>query len=491
MKTMITIVGLGPGNKDSLPPANLDVLRQARRLFLRTEVHPVVDWIKRQGILFESFDRYYEQADNFEEVYNLIKDDVLEAAGAGPVVYAVPGHPLVAETSVELILGDAQQRGIPTAVLPAMSFLDAMFAALRINPAGGLQIVDGLRQDARDLNPALGAVVVQVYSRLIAADVKLALLEVYPAEHRVVLVRAAGIPGEEKIESIPLYALDRFDWVDHLTSLYLPPVQEPGVKKSGRYPLDGLVDIMSRLRGDGGCPWDREQDHHTLTPYLLEETYEVLEAIQQEDMYKICEELGDLLLQIVFHAQIAKERGFFDINDVVDGISQKMIRRHPHVFGNLRVQDSDEVLANWEQIKQTEKDGDARPSESILDGVPRGLPALLRSLKIQARAARVGFDWPDCRGAMDKVFEECQELKDALETGQREEIEQETGDALFAVVNVARLAGVDPEVALTAATDKFIRRFNYIEQNASLTGTDLRDMTLQEMDKLWEQAKKR
>lgn len=487
---MITIVGLGPGNKDYLPPANLEVLSQARRLFLRTEVHPVVDWIKDRGIIYESFDRFYEQAGSFEEVYNLIKDCVLEAAGTGPVVYAVPGHPLVAETSVELILEEARQRDIQVSVLPAMSFLDAMFAALRVNPAGGLQIIDGLRGDIRGLNPELGTVVVQVYSRLVASDVKLALLEVYPAEHMVALVRAAGVPGEEKIENVPLYAVDRMDWVDHLTSLYLPPVRRPGVTKGVRYPLDGLVDIMSRLRGDDGCPWDREQDHHTLTPYMLEETYEVLEAIQQEDMYKICEELGDLLLQIVFHAQIARERGFFDINDVVDGISQKMIRRHPHVFGNLQVQNSDEVLANWEQIKQTERDGDARPSESILDGVPRGLPALLRSLKIQARAARVGFDWPDYRGAMDKVREECRELQAALEAGQRAEIEQETGDALFAVVNVARLAGVDPEVALTAATDKFIRRFNYIEQQASLAGQDLRDMTLQEMDRFWEQAKK-
>lgn len=489
MTAKVVVVGLGPGGRDSLPAVNLEVLKGARRLFLRTAVHPVVDWIKEQGIVFDTFDKYYEQADSFDDVYRRIVEDVLTAAGQGPVVYAVPGHPLVAETTVDMIMRQAGQRGITAEVLPAMSFLDELYAVLKVDPVQGIQIIDGLQLDGRLLNPALGIVVVQVYSRLAAADVKLSLLEAYPAEHRVAIVRAAGVPGEQRIGYVPLFELDRLDWVDHLTSLYVPPYSHAAAKMKADFPLDPLVDIMGRLRGEGGCPWDREQDHHTLTPYLLEETYEVSEAIQQENMYNICEELGDLLLQIVFHAQIARENGLFDINDVIHGICRKMIHRHPHVFGNTQVNNSDEVLVNWEIIKQNEKGGGAEKKVSALDGIPRGLPALPRSYKIQAKAARVGFDWPDYRGALDKVDEELAEWKEALASGRRDKIELETGDMLFAVVNAARLTGIDPEVALSATINKFTHRFRYMEEEAALEGLDLARMTLAEMDELWEKAK--
>lgn len=484
----VTIVGLGPGGKDALPPVNLEILRSADRLFLRTAVHPVVDWIAAQGVDFESFDVYYESGEDFDQVYRKMADRVLDAAAAeGPVVFAVPGHPLVAETAVDMIIRESGARGVATKVVPAMSFLDAVYATLRIDPVRGMQIVDGLRLEEQPPDPAVATLVVQVYSRLVAGDVKLALLDLYPAEHPVTLVRGAGIPGEERSETMPLHNIDRVDWVDHLTSLYLPPVA--GAVKGCRFPMDELVNIMSRLRGENGCPWDREQDHHTLTRYLVEETYEVLETIQQEDMYKFCEELGDLLLQIVFHAQIARERGYFDINDVVREVSRKMIRRHPHVFGDRQAHNSDEVRATWEEIKKEERGGDAGQNESVLDGVPLGLPALLRAYKIQARAARVGFDWPDYRGALAKVEEELAEFKEALESGARHRVEQETGDILFAVVNVARHLGIDPELALTATTGKFGRRFQYIEDNVN-SKHKWENMSLEEMDQLWEDAKK-
>ncbi|SFG99764.1 tetrapyrrole methylase family protein / MazG family protein [Desulfotomaculum arcticum] len=490
MAGTITVVGLGPGGKDALPQANINALKNASKLYLRTEIHPVVDWIKEQSILFESFDKYYQKAGSFEEVYRLIADDIIAAADSCPVVYAVPGHPLVAETAVGLILQESDRRGIKVNIVPAMSFLDAIYALLRIDPVQGMQIADCLQPDQLSLNPKTAAVVVQVYNRLVASDLKLTLLDIYPAGHAVFLVRAAGVPGREMVEQLPLYTVDRVDWIDHLTSLYIPPVDADLYKGASRYPLDELVEIMDKLRGKNGCPWDREQDHHTLTPYLLEETYEVLEAIQQEDMYKICEELGDLLLQIVFHAQIAKEKEIFDINDVVDGISQKMIRRHPHVFGDISVKNSAEVLVNWDKIKKTEKDGDTGHNQSILDGVPCGLPSLSRSLKVQAKAARVGFDWPDFRGALDKVKEELREWEEALDSGIREDIENEAGDVLFAVVNTARLAGIDPEVALLASIGKFTRRFKYIEQSASLMNKNLAEMSLEEMDRLWNEKKK-
>ncbi|MCL2336369.1 MAG: nucleoside triphosphate pyrophosphohydrolase [Firmicutes bacterium] len=488
MTAKITIVGLGPGGKDSLPPVNLNILREADRLFLRTTVHPVVEWLKERQVAFASFDAYYESGTDFNQVYRAIADHVLAAAQTGPVVYAVPGHPLVAETTVEMIIGAAGGLGLAVDIVPAMSFLDAVYAALRIDPVQGMQIADGLRLDEQPINPAVGAIVVQVYSRLAAGDIKLALLERYPAEHQVTMIQAAGVPGLERVARMPLYQIDRVDWVDHLTSLYLPPLT--GAAQTCRYPLDELVTIMARLRSDNGCPWDREQDHHTLTRYLLEEAYEVLETIQEEDMYKLCEELGDLLLQIVFHAQIAGERGYFDVNDVVAGVSRKMVRRHPHVFGELHLENSDQVLTTWEEIKQRERGGDAGKNRSILDGAPRGLPALLHAYKIQAKAAQVGFDWPDYRGALLKLQEELAEWREALQNGNRECLQEETGDILFAMVNVARMFEIDPELALAATNSKFLRRFRYIEDQAAAKGLILTAMTLEEMDFLWEQAKK-
>ncbi|HHU85353.1 MAG TPA: nucleoside triphosphate pyrophosphohydrolase [Peptococcaceae bacterium] len=254
-----------------------------------------------------------------------------------------------------------------------------------------------------------------------------------------------------------------------------------------RYPLDPLVKIMSRLRSEDGCPWDREQDHRSLRPYLLEESYEVLEALDEGDMYKICEELGDLLLQVVFHAQIAAEKQSFDINDVVAGISEKLIRRHPHVFGSLTARNSRDVVLLWDRIKAKEREG--VPPKGLLAGVSMSLPALMRAARLQKKAAGAGFDWPDHHGAMDKVREELAELEAAVAGKDPVEIEGEIGDLLFSVVNLARLLGIEPEAALTGTAAKFTRRFEYVEKMARLNERDLGQCTLAEMDQWWEEAK--
>lgn len=254
-------------------------------------------------------------------------------------------------------------------------------------------------------------------------------------------------------------------------------------------PLDPLLEVMATLRGSAGCPWDREQTHASLRRYLIEECYEVIEAIDENDMNKLVEELGDLLLQVVFHARIAEEAGFFDLNDVIQGIVAKMIRRHPHVFGQTKVKDSKEVLVNWAAIKQQEKELCGQ-NDGVLAGIPQGLPALLRAYKIQGRAARVGFDWPSVNGAWEKVMEEAAELKTAATEGDARAVTEELGDLLFAVVNVARFLQVEPELALAATTAKFERRFHHIEQQAARQGLSLAELSLQDMDTLWEQAKK-
>jgi tetrapyrrole methylase family protein/MazG family protein len=253
-------------------------------------------------------------------------------------------------------------------------------------------------------------------------------------------------------------------------------------------PLDPLIEVMAALRGAQGCPWDKEQTHRTLRRYLIEECYEVIEAIDENNMHKLVEELGDLLLQVVFHARLAEEIGSFDMNDVIAGVVAKMIRRHPHVFGDIKVKDSSEVLTNWAAIKKQEKAENGQASE-VLGGVPRELPALLRAYKIQGRASRVGFDWPSVEGAWEKVYEEAAELKAAAESGDHKAMEEELGDLLFAVVNVARFLDVEPELALAATTAKFERRFHYIESQTNAKGHCLEELSLEEMDMLWEQAK--
>ncbi len=250
-----------------------------------------------------------------------------------------------------------------------------------------------------------------------------------------------------------------------------------------------LADVMEELRGPGGCPWDREQDHKSLMPFLIEEAYEVLEAIQLEDMNKLAEELGDLLLQIVFHAQIAQENTEFDLAEPIRQIVAKMRRRHPHVFGEVSVTSSEQVLVNWEQIKAQERE--QNPAASLLDTVPRNMPALMQACKIQQKAARVGFDWDSIDGAWAKVVEEKAELLRAVENRDIGEVNEELGDLLFAIVNIARFLEVEPETALLSTVVKFRHRFSYIEEQAQAMGKELSDYTLSELDQWWEEAKKK
>jgi tetrapyrrole methylase family protein/MazG family protein len=249
-----------------------------------------------------------------------------------------------------------------------------------------------------------------------------------------------------------------------------------------------LVQIMARLRGENGCPWDREQTHASIKPYLLEETYEVLESIDENDPAKLEEELGDLALQVVFHAQMADEAGLFTIADVLRGINEKLRRRHPHIFGDVKADTAQEVLFNWEQIKKLEREK-AQGHASLLDGVPRELPALLRAHRLQEKASRVGFDWNEARQVFQKVEEELAELRAAMESEQPDRMEAELGDLLFSLVNLGRFIAVNPEDALRKTIARFIARFQYIEEELARRGKAPGQVTLEEMDALWAEAK--
>lgn len=470
----LTIVGLGPGHADDVTRRAWRILTEAENLYLRTIRHPVVAEIQRP---YESFDALYESAENFENLYQTISEQILAAVyKKGEVVYAVPGHPLVGEQTVSLLL---QKTGeIEVEIVDGISFIEPSISMLGIDAMAGLQIHDAAEialMHHPPLNPDQPALIGQVYSQAVASDVKLTLMNQYPDDHPVILLHGAGLPNAMR-ENLALYEIDRSPHIAHLTSLYLPPLARPSS-------FEYLQEIITHLRAPEGCPWDREQTHFSLRPYLLEETYEVLEALDTEDMAALCEELGDLLLQVVLHSQIAIEAGNFTMADILAGLSAKMVRRHPHVWGDVEVKNVSDLNRVWEAQKQAEKSPD-KP-KSLLAEIPNAFPALIQAYKYQKKAAKVGFDWDNIEPVYGKVLEEVEEIRKAENDTERG---KEIGDLLFAVVNLARWLKVEPEIALREANQRFRRRFEYIEQHSP---KPLQDMTLTEMDALWDEAKQK
>lgn len=466
---MITVVGLGPGDPADLTIKAERALRSGAPLYLRTAIHPTVAALRQWDLEFEDFDGLYKEGISFEEVYKAIVDDLLVEGAVHDIVYAVPGHPLVGELTVRALIA---QSAVHVTIVPGLSGLEAIYARIGVDPSTGLQVVDALQLG--DIRPDAHTLVLQLYSRQVASEAKLSLMEQFPDDHPVKVVRGAGIPGEEQIAEVPLFEVDRLPWIDHLTSLYLPPAEPRGVRR--------LEKLMHRLRAPGGCPWDAEQTHASLRRYCLEEAYEVVDAIDRDDDEDLEEELGDLLLQVVFHSEIAAEEGRWTLQDVADRICDKLVARHPHVFGaeEGKVKTAGDQSKRWEELKAKEKPAD----QSAVAGVPLALPALTVSEKLQSRAARVGFEWQDWQGAVAKLDEELGELREALQ--QDENVPHELGDVFTALVNVARFKGVDPELALREANARFVRRFQAME---ALAGGSVKGRSVDELLKLWSSAK--
>jgi MazG family protein len=479
---MIKIVGLGPGAPEALTLGTLKVLKESKSVLLRTEKHPTVEYLKEMNIKFETYDSKYEQSQSFDQVYEEIAKELIKTHDLfGDVVYAVPGHPLVAEKSVFNIMSLCEENNIEYNIFPAVSFVDAMMDALKIDPIEGLKIIDAFDIDNQILDKRIGTIITQVYNQFIASEVKLKLSEYYNDDTEIFYVRAAGINGMESIRKIPLFELDRQEDIDYLTSIYIP--KDLDNKKD----FNDLVKIIEKLRGVDGCPWDREQTHESLKSALIEESYEVIDAIEKLDDDALIEELGDVLLQVVFHGIIGKEDGYFNINDIIEGICNKMIYRHPHVFGNETAESSKEVLVNWEELKKKEKGLNSLTEE--MEAIAKSLPASIRANKVQKKAKKVGFDWDNVEPAMEKVIEELNEIKEVYKEGNRERITEEVGDLLFACINVSRFLDVDGELALNKTTDKFIKRMSYIEQKVAQLGKKIQEMSLNELDKIWEESK--
>ncbi|MGM9950759.1 MAG: nucleoside triphosphate pyrophosphohydrolase [Lysinibacillus sp.] len=478
----LTVIGLGAADLDQLQMGVYKQLKQAKNLYVRTEDHPVLHELKAEGVAFSSFDHIYEKHDAFAPVYEEIASLLINQAQDGPVMYAVPGHPLVAEQTVQHLI-EAEKRGeVILKIEGGQSFLDPIFGALKIDPIEGFQLLDGTSMSMHDVNMRQHILIAQVYDAFSASEVKLTLMEKYRDDYPVTIVTAAG-SSREKLTTVPLYELDHVAELNNLTTVYVPPVASDE---------DALRDwttfrrIIATLRGPNGCPWDQKQTHESLKKYLLEEAHEFLAAVDAQDDHAMVEELGDVLLQVFLHAQIGEDSGYFNLEEVLASISEKMIRRHPHVFGDVSVEDADEVVANWEEIKLAEKGGH---EDSLLAGEYRADSSLQTAYNYQKKAAKAGFDWPDVKGAWEKAIEEMREFQIEMEDGDAGTRMDEFGDVLFALVNIARFYKVSPEEAMLHANEKFARRFNYIEEQVKKSGKDFASFTLEELDVFWNEAK--
>lgn len=485
--TGIVLLGLGPGDPAQLTREAWDWLMQLAEVHVRTRQHPTITGFPK-GLQVTSFDDLYEKGERFEEVYEDIVEAVL-ALGQRPqgVTYAVPGHPFVAEATCPEIARRAKQVGIPLRVIEGLSFLEPTYTALGIDPFPRMIMCDAL--DLTVLHtppfpPDHPALVGQIYSREVAADVKLTLNAVYPDTHAVRLVHAAGT-ARQVVEDLNLYEIDRSKHIGLLTTLFLPPLA-PDTS------VESFQEVVAHLRAPDGCPWDREQTRETMGPYLLEETYEAVSALEEGDIDGYCEELGDVLMVLIMASQIASEDGDFNFSEVVQGINRKIIRRHPHVFGEVMVDGTAGVLRNWENLKEEERKEKGKNNgenpKGILDSLPKVLPALMQAQEYQDRAARVGFDWKEIQGVVDKFEEELGEVFTAQTEAERE---SELGDLLFSVVNLVRWHKADAETVLRGANQRFKKRFSHIEDSARAQERKLSDLTLDEMEALWQEAKKK
>ncbi|MDE0439233.1 MAG: nucleoside triphosphate pyrophosphohydrolase [bacterium] len=472
----LIVAGLGPGTLDRTPAGIMEVVLDPRyQVILRTRCHPAaVQLMERREVT--DCDDLYESAETFEEVYEAIVNRVLGMSGAGPVVYAVPGSPLYGERSVALLRARCREQGRSVEVRPAPSFLDEVFAALEMDPTEtGFTVLDG--RDLPDpLLLHLPTVVFQVDTEIVIDDVLGRFRRTLAADTPITVLAELATP-DATVVTYPIGEVPA-GVAGPRTTLFLDP---PGTG------LVGAIKAMRRLRVE--CPWDRRQTHDSLIPFAVEETFELLDAVgrlppgspdvEQPDYVAytdVEDELGDLLLQVIFHSNLASEVGAFDVEDVGETLLRKLVHRHPHVFGDVEVEGAEQVVANWRAIKAA-----AKPLESLMDGVPGSLPGLDRAIKLQRRAARVGFDWPDARSVVGDVEEELEELVEVID---RPEAADELGDLLFAVANLARHLEVEPEIALRRAVDRFERRFRRMEELDDLGSADLA-----RLDALWEQAK--
>lgn len=480
----ITVVGLGAGDFDQLPMGVYKTIKNATKLYVRTLDHPVIKELAKEDVTFISFDEVYEKHGSFLPVYEEITQTLITASKEEDITYAVPGHPLVAEMTIQLLVEAEKNKEISLSIEGGQSFLDAIFGALRIDPIDGFQLVDGSTFSIHHVNMNNHLLIAQVYDQMSASNVKLTLMEKYPDEYPVTIVTAAG-SSEEILKTVPLYELDHVAEINNLTTVYVAPVEN---SQEALKEFSTLREIMAKLRGPNGCEWDKAQTNESLKRYLLEETHEALQAVDEGDIDHIIEEFGDLLMIIFMNAQIGEDDGLFNLEDMIESINKKMMRRHPHVFGDVQVSSVEEINANWERIKK-EEHGEEASNESILKGEYRAESAIQTSYNYQRKAAKLSFEWVTNEQFWSKAEEEWAEFKSAIESGTKEQQLDEFGDVLTTLINLARHYKISAEEAMIHANAKFARRFQFVEQQVKNHNKQFEDFTLTELNEFWKQAK--
>jgi tetrapyrrole methylase family protein/MazG family protein len=478
---VITVVGLGPAGADHLLPAARRALAAADLRFVRTARHPAVADLEAEGLDFTSFDDVYDSAPDLESAYRtMVERIVAAAADGGRVVYAVPGNPAVAERSVELLraLTDGA-----VDVVAGLSFADLAWARVGVDPmAVGARVVDARAID--DVDFAGPVLIAQCDQPLLLSDVKLALLEHLDPGAPVTVLQRLGLP-DEHVEVRPLLELDRGLQPDHLTSLYVDAGNDD--TRTTAIEVARLVQLTRRLRAPGGCPWDADQTHRSLTRYLLEEAYEAVEVIEQlpdPSAYRaLADELGDVLYQVAFHAVIAEETNEFTMADVARGIHDKLVRRHPHVFGDVVADEPADVVRNWEQIKKDEKGHD-----SIMEGITESLPSLLYANKLFSKATSVGLAPGTRDEALDRIAIAARDLRTAADADRDADAEVALAQLLAAAVVLARATGLDAESALRGWAARYRARFEAMERLASDRELDLASLDSAAVAALWLEA---
>jgi tetrapyrrole methylase family protein/MazG family protein len=472
----IQIIGLGTGSMEDLTLKAYKALNENIPTFARTERHPIIKMLQKE-IKIECFDNFFEKYESFDEVYEKIADKVIELVKEhGKINYCTAGSPYYGEFVTKKLINEYKDE-INIIIIDGMSFLDKCIKLSGFSDYKSIKVLDCLEVDEFSFDLNSFNIVTQVYDEEMASQLKLKLMELYSDDMRILKVDVL----EENVKEIPLFMLDQEKKYGFSTYFCILPIE---IVKDSVYNVTNICRIVKLLRSPDGCPWDRKQTHESIRQHVIEEAYEVVDAIDNDDIDNLVEELGDLLFQVVFHAELGSEDGYFNFSDVVTNLCKKMYSRHPHVFGDFKANNVEEALTSWESSKLKEKN--LITYTDNLKNVPKALSPLSRSYKIQKRAAEVGFDWPDAEGAVDKIKEELLEFIAEYEKNDSDKMEEEFGDLLFALVNLARFVKINPDVALNRTINKFIKRFEYIETHSI---KDLKQMTLQEMDELWEESK--
>lgn len=476
MSIGIRLIGLGTAPGELTTDARRE-LEQADEVVLIGDLPPGYDGLSWDVSFHEANNLFPADADSVDVMANRLLKLGIRPDG---LVAAFGGDPITGSAIVASLQKKAEGVAVPIRFFPAPGCLQSCLALAGTHAADGLYQIHASRLEERHHPPFSPDMQVFIHD-VPEGDALNALIRMlgnqYPHAFRISVFLQEEEGGFRRHE-MPLGKVLSFSRKNRLRAMLLPPLK----RESG---LESFQETVAHLRADDGCPWDREQTHQSLRLHLLEETYEALDALDGDDLHGLAEELGDLLLQIALHAQIATENESFRMTDVIGGIQEKIIRRHPHVFSDEDVQDSSDVLKNWEALKQSERRAEGQ-EESLLNGVARALPALAQAVEIQSRAARVGFEWPEIEGVLAKIEEETLELKQAENQDERS---AEFGDLLFVMANYARWLDIDPETALREACGRFRKRFHKLEDAAAAQGRTLQDMSLEEMDAIWDSAK--